>query len=403
VTSKPTTVSGFGITDFISSNSGSPTAQNSATTNGIYYVNNVSLFGQTDGALFVQAYSPSWVGQIYQDYRTGQLALRGENNGSWQGWRAVLDSSNYNSYAPTLTGGNASGTWGISISGNAVTAGGLAVASGTNNQANQIVRTDGNGYIQAGYLNSGAGNENNGSSPANVWGTNGSDSYLRTYQTGSLSVGYSGNSGAVGGVGIGSIIYGTAGYKVGDLGTAAISPQCGCGFWQSSGNADGPTGTWAHYLIVNHSNSVPGNGYQMIISQPYWEDNLYTRRVTADTKESWRKILDSGNYTGYAPSLTGGNASGTWGINVTGSAGSVNGYTMNQNLTTGNDPTFDSVYTGNWFRSNGNSGWYNQSWAVGVYATQAGRVDLYNGAGLYVPGALIATNTGNQVYAVYAP
>jgi len=31
----------------------------------------------------------------------------------------ILHSNNYNSYAPTLTGGNASGTWGISITGNA--------------------------------------------------------------------------------------------------------------------------------------------------------------------------------------------------------------------------------------------------------------------------------------------
>jgi hypothetical protein len=34
----------------------------------------------------------------------------------------VLDSSNYNSYAPTLTGGNASGTWGISITGSCASA-----------------------------------------------------------------------------------------------------------------------------------------------------------------------------------------------------------------------------------------------------------------------------------------
>lgn len=33
----------------------------------------------------------------------------------------VLDAANYNSYAPTLTGGNASGTWGINITGNAAT------------------------------------------------------------------------------------------------------------------------------------------------------------------------------------------------------------------------------------------------------------------------------------------
>lgn len=36
--------------------------------------------------------------------------------------------------------------------------------------------------------------------------------------------------------------------------------------------------------------------------------------------------LHAGNYTSYAPSLTGSGASGTWGINVTGSAGSVGGY-----------------------------------------------------------------------------
>ena len=34
----------------------------------------------------------------------------------------MLDSGNYSSYSPTLTGGGASGTWGISITGNASTA-----------------------------------------------------------------------------------------------------------------------------------------------------------------------------------------------------------------------------------------------------------------------------------------
>ena len=78
----------------------SPTAIDSATNNGHTYVNGTSgIYGQSDGAAFVQAYSTSWVGQIYQDYRTGQIALRGKNNGTWQSWRKVLDSSNYTSYA----------------------------------------------------------------------------------------------------------------------------------------------------------------------------------------------------------------------------------------------------------------------------------------------------------------
>lgn len=37
-------------------------------------------------------------------------------------------------------------------------------------------------------------------------------------------------------------------------------------------------------------------------------------------------ILHSGNYNTYAPTLTGGNASGTWSINVSGSAGSLSGF-----------------------------------------------------------------------------
>lgn len=79
--------------------------------------------------------------------------------------------------------------------GNADTTDGLHVHSGTNNEANRIVRTDGSGYIQAGYIQSVAGNEGNNSNPARVWGTNGSDAYLRSYLTSALSVGYATNAG----------------------------------------------------------------------------------------------------------------------------------------------------------------------------------------------------------------
>lgn len=34
---------------------------------------------------------------------------------TWNGWRTMLDSSNYNSYSPTLSGGGASGSWGITV------------------------------------------------------------------------------------------------------------------------------------------------------------------------------------------------------------------------------------------------------------------------------------------------
>lgn len=44
-------------------------------------------------------------------------------SGTQVGWYKILDSGNFNSYAPKLDGTGASGTWGINISGNAATVG----------------------------------------------------------------------------------------------------------------------------------------------------------------------------------------------------------------------------------------------------------------------------------------
>ena len=49
--------------------------------------------------------------------------------------------------------------------------------------------------------------------------------------------------------------------------------------------------------------------------------NLYYREGVGAT--AWKTILTSSNYTSYTVTKTGGGASGTWGINITGSAGSV--------------------------------------------------------------------------------
>lgn len=68
---------------------------NNITTNGHwYYTSNgpaTSLGASVnDGALYSQAFNANWVAQIAQDYRNGNLFVRGRNNGAWQAWRAVL-------------------------------------------------------------------------------------------------------------------------------------------------------------------------------------------------------------------------------------------------------------------------------------------------------------------------
>ena len=57
--------------------------------------------------------------QFASDYSSANLWWRSGNaasmggTGSWGAWRLVLHSGNYTSYAPSLTGGGASGTWNI--------------------------------------------------------------------------------------------------------------------------------------------------------------------------------------------------------------------------------------------------------------------------------------------------
>lgn len=66
--------------------------------------------------------------QTYTSYGSGTMYTRSGNptnvggTGALTAWRVMLADHNFNTYAPTLTGTGASGTWGISVTGNAATA-----------------------------------------------------------------------------------------------------------------------------------------------------------------------------------------------------------------------------------------------------------------------------------------
>ena len=81
----------------------------------------------------------------------GNLRYRSTNINGAASWATMLSDANYTSYSPTLTGGGASGTWGISITGNADTVDGYHASTST--IGNYIVVRDGNGYIFGNYVN----------------------------------------------------------------------------------------------------------------------------------------------------------------------------------------------------------------------------------------------------------
>ena len=77
---------------FVNTRSNSGRAANSTDGNGIYYyTSDVDNFSgnATDGAIYQQSYSTLWYHQIAGDYRSGNIALRGKNNNTWQRWKKV--------------------------------------------------------------------------------------------------------------------------------------------------------------------------------------------------------------------------------------------------------------------------------------------------------------------------
>jgi hypothetical protein len=120
------------LTNFTAAYSSSPlNADSPSTLDAIGYVNaGTALFGQTDGGLYSSAYSTSWYHQIFGDFRTGQIAIRGKNSGTWQAWRTVIDSGNIGSQSVSYA----------ATAGSAPANGGTATAAAYLNGGGQIYR-----------------------------------------------------------------------------------------------------------------------------------------------------------------------------------------------------------------------------------------------------------------------
>jgi hypothetical protein len=136
-----------------------------------------------------QFHSTALVGEYIQIKKTSTNAFSdnlyeariGDTSGTYA--EVVVQNASTSSYVAMYSTGNVTLTGSLN---------GYSFTSGRHNGANQMVHTDGNGYLQVGYINSSNGNEGNNSNPSRVWGTNGGDDYLRSYLTSALSVGSAG-------------------------------------------------------------------------------------------------------------------------------------------------------------------------------------------------------------------
>ena len=301
----------------------------------------------------------------WEDNRA-KLATRNVQGGNYDSWVYYLNSSNYTSYSPSLTGSGASGTWGINITGSA---GSVAWTNVSSRPTNLSQFTNDLG---------------------NYGGWQSASTAITTSNIGSQSVNYATTAGTANAVAWGN---------VSGRPTAVSSFTNDSGYITSSGSISGTSRYVAHVdgprdlsdrrpnwsartAIFDFVGAGTGNGsgnYAGILTFVPWDgtssstgDSSYQlsfanqsgvnasgparlsiRNGINSTWNSWQEILTSSNYNSYSPTLTGGNASGTWGINVTGSAGSVAWSNVSSRPTALSQFTNDLGNYGGWITSSG--------------------------------------------------
>ena len=112
---------------------------------------------------------------------------------------------------------------------------------------------------------------------------------------------------------------------------------------QVGANASGNT-----VFILSHFSS----NYPVIVARDLWfgynstdaEWGTGWTMTNTNSLAAYSNIVSAVCRTG--PTLTGSGASGSWGINITGTSSNITSYTINQNLGTGNSPSFSTIYAG---------------------------------------------------------
>ena len=120
-----------------------------------------------------------------------RLATRNITGGSFGGWVYYLNSANFTSYAPSLTGSGASGTWGINITGASTSCSGNAATATNASNTNSISNATGGSYTwtNQNYFQSNR-NTSSDSPPLQAYSSNGSGAIMAFHRAGAFAVNF---------------------------------------------------------------------------------------------------------------------------------------------------------------------------------------------------------------------
>lgn len=285
----------------------------------------------------------------FYSYYSGSLYWRNSTDSTLntKSWKTIVDSANYTGIVlkiGTATKGSAtlpiylnagtptacSTTLGVSITGNAATATKLQTARTINGTS-----FDGSANITTAYWGATRTITLSGAVTGSA-SVNGSQNVTitTTYQTGSIDGRY------VGGKKI-------AGH--GSLGTAYTADTYSSNFVNKAFVAYAERGSWAYanngYITTDTGVNIPLAGTAIFqwgasdtnktqlfitpmdnngVSNPAVNEMLFYTSNGSVYSSGWSRVLTNRNYTIYTVTKTGGGASGTWGISITGNAATAN-------------------------------------------------------------------------------
>lgn len=306
------------------------------------------------------------------------LFYTSNGSGYTSAWTRVLTHRNYTNYTVTKTGGGASGTWGISITGTAASARKLYKIDGTSRTWSTSKSVVGNGIVA--YTDT---------TTSGRW-----DSYGSLFQFSNAD----------------NPTPGTNGHWLTQL-WSGTSNKLGVR-WRT--NAGGWTTmqtilTNTNYISYADTRYVTAlgtsgnyltwtkNGTTNNITIPYATNSAtsgWASRVVGTLTMTAGKFLSktyngSANVTVNIPTNTSHltNDSGFW----TGTRYWAN-IAVSTASSTGTKPTFNTCYTSNWFRSTGNTGWYSESYGGGWYMIDSTWIRTYGSKSVYQNTGQIRTD-----------
>lgn len=303
------------------------------------------------------------------------LFYTSNGGGYTSAWTRVLTHRNYTNYTVTKTGGGASGTWGISITGNAATA---TTAQYLASNSRMDYGWNGLNYFNINGTAGTAVKANN--TPTTAWWhilrfnhANSSGYYT------DLAVPFNANSLYYKRVAAGALANGKWVTILDELNyTSYVNPA---NFVTSLGT-NGNYVTWTK------------NGTTNNLTVPFATTSEWASRVVGTLTMTAGKFL-SKTYNGSAyvtvniPTNTSHltNDSGFW----TGTRYWAN-IAVSTASSTGTKPTFNTCYTSNWFRSIGNTGWHSESYGGGWYMTDSTWIRTYGSKSVYQNTGQIRTD-----------